>query len=70
MMMGLAIVNPVYFLCMMVGASKTIQITLSVILGTVLGPIFLFFVTRMVYFTWRRNWWNNCIFHRRAINVS
>jgi len=42
MMMGLAILNPVYFLCMMVGASKTIQITLSVILGTILGPVFYF----------------------------
>jgi predicted branched-subunit amino acid permease len=42
MMMGLAILNPVYFLCMMVGASKTIQITSSVILGTILGPIFYF----------------------------
>jgi len=42
-MMGLAILNPIYFLCMMVGASKTIQITLSVLLGAVLGPIFYFF---------------------------
>jgi len=42
MMMGLAILNPVYFLCMMVGASKTIQITLSVLLGAILGPIFYF----------------------------
>ena len=32
-MMGLAILNPIYFLCMMVGASKTIQITLSVCWG-------------------------------------
>ena len=40
--MGLAILNPVYFMCMMVGASKTIQITFSVILGTILGPIFYF----------------------------
>ena len=32
MMIGLAILNPVYFLCMMVGASKTIQVTLSVYL--------------------------------------
>ena len=39
MMMGLAILNPVYFLCMMVGASKTIPVTLSVLLGTILGPI-------------------------------
>ena len=42
-MMGLAILNPIYFLCMMVGASKTIQITLSVFLGGLLGPIFYFF---------------------------
>ena len=42
MMMGLAILNPIYFLCMMVGASKTIQITLSVLLGAILGTIFYF----------------------------
>ena len=42
MMMGLAILNPIYFLCMMVGAMKTIQITVSVILGLALGPIFYF----------------------------
>ena len=43
MMMGLAILNPVYFLCMLVGASTTIPITLSVLIGTVLGPtIYLF----------------------------
>jgi predicted branched-subunit amino acid permease len=39
MMIGLAILNPIYFLCMMVGASKTIQITLSVALGIILGPV-------------------------------
>ena len=44
MMIGLAIVNPVYFTCMMVGAMKTIQVTLSVILGAILGPLF-FFIT-------------------------
>ena len=43
MMMGLAILNPIYFTCMMVGAMKTIQITLSVILGAILGPVFYFF---------------------------
>ena len=42
MMIGLAIVNPVYFMCMMVGAMKTIQIFLSVILGAILGPLFFF----------------------------
>jgi len=41
-MIGLAIVNPVYFMCMMVGAMKTIQVSLSVILGAVLGPLFFF----------------------------
>ena len=42
MMIGLAIVNPVYFTCMMIGAMKTIQISLSVILGFTLGPLFFF----------------------------
>ena len=42
MMIGLAIVNPVYFTCMMVGAMKTIQISLSIILGAILGPVFFF----------------------------
>ena len=42
MMIGLAIVNPVYFTCMMVGAMKTIQISLSIILGAILGPSFFF----------------------------
>ena len=45
MMIGLAILNPVYFLCMMVGASKTIQVTLSVLLGIILGPIIYLFST-------------------------
>ena len=43
MLMGLAILNPIYFTCMMVGAMKTTQITLSVILGSILGPVFYFF---------------------------
>ena len=43
MLMGLAILNPIYFICMMVGAMKTIQITLSVFLGSILGPVFYFF---------------------------
>ena len=42
MMMGLAVVNPIYFLCMMVGASKTLEITLSVLLGLSLGSIFYY----------------------------
>ena len=42
MMVGLAIVNPVYFTCVMVGAMKTIQMSLAVILGSILGVLFYF----------------------------
>ena len=42
MMIGLAIVNPVYFGCMMLGAMKSLQINLSIILGAILGPAFFF----------------------------
>jgi hypothetical protein len=42
MLMGLAILNPVYFICMMVGAMKTLQIILSILLGFILGPVFYF----------------------------
>ena len=42
MMVGLAIVNPVYFTCVMVGAMKTIQMSLSVILGSLFGISFYF----------------------------
>ena len=38
-MIGLAIVNPVYFYCMMLGAMKDLKISLAVIGGTILGPI-------------------------------
>ncbi len=40
MMMGLAIVNPIYFMCAMIGVMKSKSISVAVILGTVLGPIF------------------------------
>ena len=42
MMVGLAIVNPVYFTCVMVGAMKTIQMSLAIILGSILGISFYF----------------------------
>ena len=42
MMIGLAIVNPVYFICVMVGAMKTIQMSLAVVLGSLLGIAFYF----------------------------
>ena len=42
MMIGLAIVNPVYFMCVMVDAMKTIQMSLAVILGSVFGILFYF----------------------------
>ena len=41
-LIGLAIINPIYFICMMIGAMKTVQITLSIILGAALGPAFYF----------------------------
>ena len=41
-MIGLAIVNPIYFMCMMIGAMKTVQVSTSVILGAILGPVFYF----------------------------
>ena len=40
MVIGLAIVNPVYFACMMVGAMKSKSISVAVILGAILGPAF------------------------------
>ena len=42
MMIGLAIVNPVYFTCIMIGAMKTFQISSSIVLGAILGPTFYF----------------------------
>ena len=42
MMIGLAIVNPIYFTCMMIGAMKALQVTFSIILGAILGPAFYF----------------------------
>ena len=42
MMIGLAIINPVYFSCMMIGAMKSTQITISIVLGAILGPLFFF----------------------------
>jgi len=42
MMVGLAMVNPIYFICVMVLAMKTIQMSLAVILGAVFGVMFYF----------------------------
>jgi len=42
MMVGLAMVNPIYFICVMVIAMKTIQMSLAVILGGVFGVMFYF----------------------------
>ena len=47
MLIGLAIVNPVYFFCMMIGAMKNLSISLAVILGTVFGPVIY-----LVYTEW------------------
>ena len=37
-LIGFAIVNPVYFFCMMIGAMKNLSISIAVIGGTILGP--------------------------------
>ena len=42
MLIGLAIVNPIYFMCMMIGSMKSAQISLSIIFGALLGPSFYF----------------------------
>jgi len=42
MMVGLAMVNPIYFICVMVVAMKTIQMSLAVILGAFFGVMFYF----------------------------
>ncbi len=52
MLIGLAIVNPTYFFCMMIGAMKKISVSVSIILGTILGPvIFLFSAEWSLLFT-------------------
>ena len=45
MMVGLAIVNPVYFFCMMIGAMKNISISIAVIGGAILGPAIYLYTT-------------------------
>ena len=41
-MIGLAIVNPVYFMCAMIGVMKTKNISIAIILGAILGPSFYY----------------------------
>ena len=43
MLIGLAIVNPVYFFCMIVGSMKTLRIIIAVGGGVILGPVFYLF---------------------------
>ena len=42
MLIGLAIVNPVYFICVMVVAMKNIQMILAIIFGSFFGILFYF----------------------------
>ena len=42
MMIGLAIVNPVYFMCAMIGVMKTKSISAAIILGAIFGPSFYY----------------------------
>jgi predicted branched-subunit amino acid permease len=43
LMIALGIVNPVYFLCMMVGAMTNIKTTVAIVVGGILGPVFYLF---------------------------
>jgi glucose-6-phosphate-specific signal transduction histidine kinase len=43
MMIGLAIVNPIYFFCMMTGAMKNLSMNIAIIGGVLLGPIVYLF---------------------------
>ena len=40
MMIGLAIVNPIYFMCAMLGVMKSKSISFAIIFGAILGPLF------------------------------
>ena len=42
MMIGLSIVNPIYFMCAMISIMKTIQLSSAIILGSLLGPTFYY----------------------------
>jgi predicted branched-subunit amino acid permease len=44
-MIGLAILNPIYFLCMMVGAMKTIQIDSFSNIRFIIGTYILFLIS-------------------------
>ena len=41
-MIGLAIVNPIYFMCAMIGVMKTKSISTAIILGAIFGPSFYY----------------------------
>ena len=40
MMIGLSIVNPIYFMCAMMGVAQSKSISVAIILGAILGPFF------------------------------
>mgnify|MGYP001170674110 FL=1 len=40
MMIGLAIVNPIYFMCAMLGVMKSKNISFAIIFGAIFGPLF------------------------------
>ena len=42
LIIGLAIINPIYFMCAMIGVMKTLQLSSAILLGALLGPIFYF----------------------------
>tara|TARA_B100001121_G_scaffold287738_1_gene285290 strand:+ start:403 stop:1107 length:705 start_codon:yes stop_codon:yes gene_type:complete len=40
MMIGLAIINPIYFMCVMIGVMRSRSVLISIFLGVVLSPVF------------------------------
>ena len=38
MMIGLAVVNPIYFMCAMIGVMKRNSLSVAIISGAILGP--------------------------------
>ena len=64
MVIGLAIVNPVYFACMMVGAMKSKSISTAVIFRCNFGPSTFSFLSRVVNFNRRNIGWDYCIYCR------
>ena len=65
MMIGLAIVNPIYFMCAMIGVMKSKSISIAIILGAVLAPIFYIISPEWCILFGGTIGWYNCFFYWR-----